>query len=279
MKSLIAFLVFLSVVSAGCKKADDKMFSASAEESAVASEPMNIRLPAKEIPQAGDSSNGPETIEQKIIKEGTLRFETSDLDETYNQIISAVRKHQAQIQSDVTGKDDQSLFRNIIVRIPNRNFDAFLSDVGKGVSYFDRKEVSSRDVTEEYIDVDARLKTKKVLESRYLELLKKAGKVSEILEIEKELSQVREEIEAKEGQLKYLDNHISMSTVTIEFYKKTALEGGVTASYGSKMWNAIKSGFNGISAFFIGLLYIWPFIIILVALTFWLRKKFKKKTI
>ena len=165
------------------------------------------------------------------------------------------------------------------IRIPSTHFDAFIADVGKGVGYFDRKEISARDVTEEYIDTEARLKAKKALETRYLELLKKANKVSEMLEIETQLATIREEIEAKEGSLRYMQHRISMSAVNIEIYKNTPVETGATVSYGDKMWNAIKSGFFGISTFFIGLLYLWPFIIILVVLFFVIRRRFRRKNI
>lgn len=215
--------------------------------------------------------------EQKIIKEGNLRYETQDLQATYQQIISATKKHKAYIQSDEEGKDYNSLYRNLIVRLPSKNFDVFLAEISVGVDYFDRKEISSKDVTAEYIDIDARLKAKKVLEARYLELLKKATKVSEILEIERELSVIREEIESKEGQLKYLQNKVSLSTITINFYKTVANSQDATVSFGSKMWNAIKSGWNGISTFFIGLLHIWPFIIILVAVILYIRKRIASK--
>lgn len=225
------------------------------------------------------SSNFEAQTEQKIIKESNLRYETQDLEATYQQIIASVKKNKAYIQSDAEGKDYNSLYRTITVRIPNANFDAFLADVGKGVAYFDRKEISARDVTAEFIDIEARLKAKKTLEERYLQLLSKATKVSEILEIEKELSTIREEIEAKEGQLKYLQNRVSLSTVTIEFYKKVANAENATVSYGTQMWNALKSGWNGISGFFIGLLHIWPFILILVAVIVYIRKKLKRKNI
>ncbi|GEL10466.1 hypothetical protein FGL01_12050 [Flavobacterium glycines] len=218
-----------------------------------------------------------ENIEQKIIKTGDIRFESNDLEETYSQIIAAVKKHHAVIQNDTEGKDNNSVFRRLAVRVPSKNFDLFLDDISKGVTYFDNKEISSQDVTEEYIDVDARLKAKKVLEARYLELLKKANKVSEMLEIEAQLSTIREEIEAKEGQLRYMQSQVSMSTITIEFYKTVANEGGATISYVSKIWNAIKSGFNEISNFFIVLLSIWPFLIILAVILHFIRKRFKKK--
>jgi Domain of unknown function (DUF4349) len=219
-----------------------------------------------------------EKTEQKIIKTGDIKFETSDLGATYTQMTAAVKRHNAIIQNDTEGKEYGSIFRRVIVRVPSKNFDAFLSDISKGVSYFDNKEISSQDVTEEYIDIDARLKAKKVLEARYLELLKKANKVSEMLEIEAQLSAIREEIEAKQGQLRYMKSQISMSTITIEFYKKVAEEAGATISYGSKIWNAISSGFNSISSFFIGLLSIWPFLFILAAAVYYIRKRFKKKT-
>ena len=230
----------------------------------------DLNAPAKETPQS---------IEQKIIKEGNLRFETNDLTATYTQIINAVKSQQATIQNDSEGKDDVSVFRKLIIRIPNKNFDLFLKDISKGVAYFDNKEISSQDVTAEFIDIDARLKAKKVLEARYLELLKKANKVSEMLEIEAQLSSIREEIEAKEGQLIYMQNRVSFSTITVEFYKSVANEAGATSSYGMKIWTAFKSGFNGLSSFLINLLSIWPFIIILFAVGYFIRKRFRLKKI
>ncbi|WP_395049502.1 DUF4349 domain-containing protein [Flavobacterium sp.] len=274
MKTVLLFLMFL-LSSSSCKKAEAEDMSISA-----------MKLPSKEKASANDNyaaldapqKTEDKNIEQKIIKTGNLRFETNDLEATYSQIQSAVKSHNAIIQNDTEGKNYESVFKNITVRVPSKNFDLFLKDISKGVAYFDNKEISSQDVTEEYIDIDARLKAKKVLEVRYLELLKKANKVTEMLEIEKQLSAIREEIEAKEGQLRYMQSQISMSTITIEFYKTVANEGGATISYGSKIWNAIKSGFNGISSFFIGLLTIWPFLIILATGFYFIRKRFKKKT-
>lgn len=276
MKKLFLFLIIV-LFSFSCKKSESYDSAVSLSE---------VRLPAKEVDQvkfvkpviANDKENVVnEEIEQKIIKTGNIRFESNDLEETYNQLIIAVKKHHAIIQNDTEGKDYSSVFRRLVVRVPSKNFDLFLADISKGVTYFDNKDISSQDVTEEYIDIDARLKAKKVLEARYLELLKKANKVSEMLEIEAQLSAIREEIEAKEGQLRYMQSQISMSTITIEFYKTVANEGGATISYGSKIWNAFKSGFNEISNFFITLLSIWPFLIILALIAHFIRKRLKKK--
>lgn len=220
----------------------------------------------------------PVPSEAKIIKTSNLRFETNNINESYQNIQKAITKHKAIIQNDVSGKDYASAFRNITIRIPNTEFTAFINEISQGINHFDRKEISSQDVTEQYIDLEARMNAKKKLEKRYLELLAKANKVSEILEIEKELAVIREEIEAKEGQMRYLQNQISMSTVNLEMYTNNASESGVTVSYGSKIWNAIKSGFNGLSSFILGLITIWPFIIIFVVLFIFIRRRFKRKT-
>ncbi|QBZ97080.1 DUF4349 domain-containing protein [Flavobacterium sangjuense] len=247
-------------------EADDTAAYDSYSDTKVAA--VSLNMPPKEIE---------ETIETKIIKSGNLRFQTDDLEQTYSQIQSAVKKYKALVKNDSQENNDYQFSRSINIRIPNQHFDAFIADISKGVKYFDTKEISSQDVTEEYIDVASRIKTKKILEQRYLELLKKANKVSEMLEIEGELSDIREEIEAKEGRLRYLQNKVSMSTLDITFYKPVAQGGKATVSYGGRIGNAIVSGFNSISNFFIGLLGIWPVIVTLVVVFILIRKRFKRK--
>lgn len=213
----------------------------------------------------------------KIIKTANLRFATTNIDDSFVLIQKSAKQYKAIIQSDNIGKDYSSIYRNITLRIPNQYFDTFINEMSKGVNFFDRKEISSQDVSEEFVDIEARLKAKQTLEKRYLELLNKANKVSEILEIERELANIREEIEAKQGRLKYLQSRVSMSTITIQMYTEKAHGTGTTISYGTKMWNAIKSGFNGLSSFFLGILNIWPFILILAIVFFIVRRKIHRK--
>ena len=98
-----------------------------------------------------------------------------------------------------------------------------------------------------------------------------------MLEIEQKLSEIREEIESKEGQLKYMQRQVSMSSVYVEFYTINPSESGVTQSFGSKMGNALERGFLGLSSLFLWFLEVWPFIIILVALFFLIRRRLKRK--
>lgn len=223
------------------------------------------------IPEAAPEEQG-----QKIIKTARLAFETKDVEATHKKILQLASQYKGLVQSDNSGKDYNRIYKNLIVRVPTENFQQFIDGISEGVAYFDQKDISRQDVSEEFVDLEARLKAKRTLEERYLELLKKANNVKEMLEIERELSNIREEIEAKQGRLQYLQNQVSMSTVNIEFYKTTA-ETGITQSYGQKMKNALQGGWNGISVFFLGVLYLWPLFLVAIIIVFVLRIFLKKR--
>lgn len=280
MKKLCLLLLFFVLLA--CK---DQV--ASAEEAIKVSEvalespnsSMNKNYDKKEEMAEGSAEvpPAPISIETKIIKNANLRFEAEDINQSFAGIQKAVVKYKATLSNDASGKDYHSSYRNITIRIPNQHFDTFISEISQGVQHFDTKEISQQDVTEEYVDVESRMKAKKKLEERYLQLLSKANKVSEMLEIEKQLAEIREAIEAKEGQLNYLQNRVALSTITIEMYTSNPSESGATVSYGGKIWNSIKSGFNELSNFVLSLISIWPLILIFVLGFFYLRRRFVKK--
>ena len=271
--SLIFALLFL--VSCDEDRSNDGFFKTSSPEYGLENDMMleesMIVSYETEKPQAPSQ-------EQKIIKTGNLSFETQELEKTHEKIRALSKQYEGIIQQDVSGKNYSRVFQQMTIRIPSENFQVFVDGISDGVAYFDRREISQRDVTEEFVDIEARLVAKKELEKRYLELLKQAKNVKEMLEIERELSAIREEIEARQGRLKYLQSQVSMSTVHLDFYKTTA-ETGVTLSYGQKIKNALQGGWDGISIFFLGLLYMWPLFvlaIIVILVIRWLIRRSKR---
>lgn len=210
--------------------------------------------------------------QEKIIKTARLEFETSEPDQTYASILEALQSHDGFVQNDQSGKSYNRLDRNLTVRVPAAAFHDFITQISEGVPYFDHKDISQDDVTEEFIDLEARLKAKRALEQRYIELLDQAKNVKEILEVEGELSKVRFDIESKEGRLKYLKDRVAMSTATISYYQVT-VQTGVTIPYGQKIKNAVVGGWDGISMFFIGALYLWP-LWVLMTIGFLILRRF-----
>ncbi len=108
----------------------------------------------------------------------------------------------------------------VVVKIVPENLDRFLPKI-RGLGELKNQAVGSEDVTKAYFDTDARLKNARVMEQRLIDMLKtKTGKVSDLLQVEKELARVREEIEKMQGELKYWDSQVQLATVTISLAEK-----------------------------------------------------------
>ena len=272
MKKLWILLVFSILFSCGTDSVNRdqklKMASYGYDEAEVDVSSLEETIVTK--------STGTVVQDQKIIKTANLRFETKDVTVTHQNIITLVKIHNGFVQNDNSGKNYNKEYIRMTIRVPSEKFEDILFGISEGVGYFDQKDISQKDVTEEFVDVKARLNAKRKLENRYLELLQQAKNVKEMLEIERELSKIREEIEAKEGRLNYLQDKVSLSTFYIEFYKTSEIK-GLPVSYGQKIVNALKSGWNGVSAFFIGFISIWPFIIFIGFIVYLIRRYIKRK--
>ncbi|MET2986612.1 DUF4349 domain-containing protein [Aureibaculum conchae] len=262
LKYIPTFLFFIGLL-VGCKS----------DESSESFEIQGKYDTAEEVSVKNDQ---PIQVQRKLIKEGNVRFETDDLKATKANTLAVVQKYNAYVSSDQEYKSTTELSNTIIIRVPADNFDTLLNEITKGVTQFDNKEIRVKDVTEEFLDVEARLKTKKELETRYLELLKKANTVNEVLEVEKEIGQLRTDIESIEGRLNYLKNQVSLSTLTLTFYETTTLGN----EFGRKFKDGFKNGWDNLIWFFVFLTNIWPFIILFIAIIFlikYLRKRKKQQ--
>lgn len=219
----------------------------------------------------------PNSDDLKIIKTSNLKFETNSVEKTYLHIKKQVEKLKGFIQKDNTSRVSYRIERSLVVRIPTKNFQVLIDSVSNKIKVFDYKNTLLKDVTEEFVDIEARLKSKKTLEKRYLQLLSKAKNVEEMLVIERELATIREEIEAKEGRLNYLKDQVSFSTINIDFYEPIAVVKSKSNTYFSQVIKAIKGGFNNLGNFVLRILYLWPYILIAIPLILFIRKKIKKR--
>lgn len=204
---------------------------------------------------------------RKLIKEGNVSFETDDLSDTRQKIEAALQQHKGYIASEQEYKSSGSISQSLQIRVPVANFEKFVDDISRGIPKFDNKSINSRDITTEFIDISARIKTKKELENRYLDLLKKANSVKDILEIEKEIGALRAEIESIEGRLRYLGDQSDYSSLNITYYKNIPKQ--YRTAFGNKFSEGFVNGWYNLVWFFVGLVNIWPFVLIIGALIFW----------
>lgn len=220
-----------------------------------------------------------EKIEKKIIKTANISIEVEDFKKARPALDILLKKYDAYIADESEQNYDYQITDDLIIRVKAENFDSLLNDVSGLAVHVNSKHVKLSDVTEEFIDIIARLKNKKQVELQYLEILKQARTIDEILKVNEHLRVIREEIESKEGRLKYLNSQVSLSTIYLSMYQRIE-NAGYYPSFGYKFIKAVEGGWDGILIFILGLVYLWPLILIILVAV-WLiiryRKKRKKK--
>lgn len=239
----------------------------------------NLQRSQEEIPKEQAKV---EKIPNKIIKTADTKFQVKDMDDTRKTILSLVKKSNGYISSEFQTTNSYQIENTMVIRIKSDGFDNLVDEILKQSIYTDSKKITAADVTEEYVDLAARLKSKKEVEKQYAEILKKAYSIYDILQVEQQLRMIREEIDAFEGRLKYLDDRVDYSTINLNFYEKLDFVCSPSRESGFfyKMGKAFSGGWNVVLNIFIGLVYLWPFLLgIMIGLFFLLRyiKKSRKK--
>ena len=223
-----------------------------------------------DIPTTERPAPPTEFTDRKIIREGDLYFECRDILETETFLKSEVKTAKGYISNESSNSYGERSEKRLSIRIPSDQLDSLLEKIHAHAVRIENTNIRSEDVTEQYIDVEARLKTKKELEIRYLSLLQQAKNVDEILQIERELANIRGEIESMQGRLNYLKDRTSRSTLNVTFFVEVEKAFGFT----SKLGQGIQSGWTNLQWFIVFLVNLWPFFLILgVVLFIVLRRK------
>ena len=228
-------------------------------KSEVASVNTTTELGSKEQSQPNSQSTSvtdptPEPTEQRLIKNGKISFMVKSLTESKQYIKNLLKSYNGYIAKEINYGDQDNPSEELLIRIPNKNFDQFLDQSLKGAEEIVSRNIEIEDVTTQFVDIEARLKNKKQLENKYHELLLKATNIEDILKIEKEISYIREDIEASEGKLKYLGNQVEYSTISLVYYEKRSS----SFDFGGNIGSALISGGLGLLKFIVIMVNLWP---------------------
>jgi len=155
------------------------------------------------------------TLTRKLIREAWLTLLVQDVPKVAQQVRQVAEEFNGYVaESSQTRKPDGSWSAILTLRIPAENYHKALSRLQQLGQVDDLRE-QVQDVTEEFVDLEARLRNLKRSEQHLLELLKRTGKVGELLQVERELSLRRQEIERLEGRLRYLSHQVGFSTIHV----------------------------------------------------------------
>lgn len=232
---LILYLLILMVALIACSSNDPAEDSDMAEPYSTYSN--EIGRESMDMESTDDHSEESEIVSEEdtataeaedvesnrmIIHKAHLHVQVKSLEETQQNMEKKVNKYDGYIvQSNVYKDDEEYINGHVTVRIPEEHFQSFLSDTEEDATEVLERNVSGQDVTEQYVDLESRLKSKQVVETRLLEFMENAEKTEDLLKISSDLATIQEEIELIVGKMNFLENQTAYSTVDISMFEKS----------------------------------------------------------
>ena len=233
------------------------------------------------LKQANQSQSVAEAIDRKIIRDADLTLEVGAPAEAQRKITSIAETLGGFVVTSESklrqvGDAKQELEVNLVVRVPATQFGAALDQIRSTGSRVIEEKITGQDVTEDFIDLEARAKTQKALELQFLEIMKQAHKVEDALEVQRQIAEVRTEIEKLEGRKRFLENRASLSTITVNLQSPAGIAVNAS-SFGRNIREAVADSVDVASAivlFLVRFVIVMIPIFILVILPLWLLMRY-----
>lgn len=157
---------------------------------------------------------------RKVIRNGTVTFEVDSFDSALVQVTKLAAEEGGFVQTTSSDKLPNGKVRGAVtVRVPPDRLDTLVLKL-RGMGDLKNQRISAEDVTKRYTDVESQLRAARAMEERLLAIIKTGGEVKDLLEAEKQLGVWREKLEILQGEIKYYDNLISLSTLIVELMER-----------------------------------------------------------
>ena len=195
-----------------------KAAPAYARKAAAPAEQERLAAAGTSAPDVG--SAGWSFLGLKVIRTGTISLEVEDAQAAQDKVVGLAFRLGGFVGGNNFGGSEKEGYRaTIVLRLPNARLDEALRalrDVGKVTSI----SVSSEDVSQRWVELEAQIRNKQAEEAMLLQFMKQVRSLSDILTYERELTRVRGEIESARGQLNYLADQVALSTLTVNVTQK-----------------------------------------------------------
>jgi hypothetical protein len=226
----------------------------------------NVEFEKVSLDTADNAAAAAEAADRKIIRNANLTLEVNSTTDTQHKITSIADAHGGFVvtseakQRESAEPEKRTLDIKLVVRVPSNRFGTALEQIRGLANTLREENVSGQDVTEEFIDLEARLRTQRALELQFLEIMKDARKVVDALEVQRQIADVRTDIEKLEGRKRFLENRASLSTITVNLESPRPIAVNTTG-FGRSVRDSISEGVDLGSAI---LLFLVRFVIIMV---------------
>lgn len=240
-----------------------------------------LAAPDQEAPPTADEAapdpagQPPVAANRRIIRNAQLRIRVNDFAASGRAIEQAVGRVGGQIASANETRSTYTIENALVVRVPAARLDAFLNEVLNQSIFVETKTITAEDVTRRYVDVEARIRSKKAAEETYLRLLKQARSVEDVLKVEEQLAQIREAREVQEAELRQLKDEVALSTVNLTYYQQTEAALRPEEPVHSQIARNLTEGFRLVADVLVGLFYFLPLgsVVAVIVWFVWRRRR------
>jgi Domain of unknown function (DUF4349) len=229
--------------------------------------------------QASTLKTIPVDWDKKIIKTATLNVEVKDYNSYYANIKEKIKGMGGYIAQEHQTASDFKMENTVSIKIPVDQFDNAVDAVTASGQKVNEKNISSQDVTRDVVDARSRMEAKRQVRQRYMELLQQARSMEDILTVQSNINNIQEEIESAAGRIQHLGHSSAFSTIQLTYYQVINATSGDSdnPSFFVEVRNAFQIGWSWIGGLFVGLVTIWPLLIVF-AFAYMVYKKVKQST-
>ncbi|MFC4808277.1 DUF4349 domain-containing protein [Paenibacillus sp. GCM10023250] len=200
---------------------------------------------------SGESGAAGEPIDRKIVYRGNITMEVEAYDAAQTKLRDLIHLSGGYLLKFADQKTSAERGGTFTIKVPATGFDGFLAGLEKIEHLSYQSSAQGTDVTQEYVDLGARLKARQVVEARLLDFMAKATKTADLLQISQQLGDVQTEIEQIKGRIRYLDANVAFSTIDLRMYE--TVEADVKANpaergFGERVSDAAESSLKALFA-------------------------------
>jgi Na+-translocating ferredoxin:NAD+ oxidoreductase RnfG subunit/uncharacterized lipoprotein NlpE involved in copper resistance len=217
--------------------------------------------------------------DKKIIKTADMNMEVKDFNTFSTQAKDIAKKYGSYVAGEKQQESEYKIENSLTLKVPVAMFDDMVNELSRLPVKIISKQIGSEDVTTEIVDTKSRIEAKKQVRDKYMEFLKGSKNMEEVLQVQNEINGVQEQIETAAGRVNYLGHAAAYSTIRLTYYQVLDAKAATTdeaPGFGDKLGQAMMYGVNIIKSLALGLVTIWP-LLLLGAAGWFLYRRNKKQ--
>jgi hypothetical protein len=217
--------------------------------------------------------------DKKIVKTANMNLEVKNYAAFNTKLRETVKQFGGYISQEEQNESAYKIENSLEFKVPVDQFDNAVNALTASGGKIIEKKITSEDVTVEVVDTKSRIEAKKQARLRYLEFLKQAKNMDEVLQVQSEINDIQEELESADGRLTYLNHSSAFSTINLNFFQVLDISAvnEPEPTFMHKVKEAFNNGWQSFAAIFIALVSLWPLLIVaLLAVVLYKRRKGSK---